>query len=323
MSYDSVVAADSPVAWWKLADGPGSTSAADSSGGAHPLGSVTAVTFGTSGTPAGISPNTCGTFNGTSSDASETGYDGPASGAFSIEIWINCNSLSEGNFATFFSQGNPGSSSHGWILQNDFGSLSFGIGTGAGVVNVSGGSLPATGWVHLVGTCDGTTTGALYVNGASAGTAAVSAFGASGGQGIHAGNEDGSANFFAGLICEAAVYSVALTPTQVSNHYTAGITPAPPPPAGGITVGTTPVQLAGAGAHPAARWSGSLRITNGTTAIYLGGPNVTPSNGFQVAANATWPPAGSLPAPLFPGDQVWACTASSTSTVQAFQTGGS
>lgn len=82
------------------------------------------------------------------------------------------------------------------------------------------------------------------------------------------------------------------------------------------TVGTTPVLLASApsNAYPGA--VGWFYLTNGSgAAIFLGASGVTSSNGAQVAASTT------LTGLLFPGDAVYACTASSTSTVGVLQTG--
>lgn len=96
--------------------------------------------------------------------------------------------------------------------------------------------------------------------------------------------------------------------------------PAAPAPAltGGIVVGTTPVLLASsATAADALIPSGECYITNGTTAIYLGGSAaVNTSNGFLIAASANAPVIH-----LFPGDQVFAVAASGTSTVHVTQTG--
>lgn len=61
---------------------------------------------------------------------------------------------------------------------------------------------------------------------------------------------------------------------------------------------------------------GWFYITNGSgTAIYLGGPSVSSSNGAQLPASTT------LSGYLFQGDQVYAATASSTSTVGVLTTG--
>ena len=93
------------------------------------------------------------------------------------------------------------------------------------------------------------------------------------------------------------------------------------PPAGtpgkGIIVSTTPVLLASSTAAADMLPSGTCYITNGAAAIYLGGSaNVNTSNGLQILPTANAPGI-----PMFPSDQVWACTASGTSTVYVYQTG--
>ena len=93
------------------------------------------------------------------------------------------------------------------------------------------------------------------------------------------------------------------------------------PPAGtpghGVIVGTTPVLLASSAPAADMQPSGTCYITNGAAAIYLGGSaHLTTGNGLQILATAN-----AVPVPLFPGDQVWACTASGTSTVYIYQTG--
>ena len=95
--------------------------------------------------------------------------------------------------------------------------------------------------------------------------------------------------------------------------------PGAPPPAltGGIIVGTTPVLLASSAAAADMLPSGTCYITNGAAAIYLGGSvNVNTSNGLQILPTANAPGVA-----LYPGDSIWACTASGTSTVYAYQTG--
>ena len=88
-------------------------------------------------------------------------------------------------------------------------------------------------------------------------------------------------------------------------------------PGKGIIVGTTPVLLASSGAAADIQPSGTCYITNGATAIYLGGSaNVNTGNGLQIL-----PTANAVPVPLFGGDTIWAVTASGTSTVYVYQTG--
>jgi hypothetical protein len=104
---------------------------------------------------------------------------------------------------------------------------------------------------------------------------------------------------------------------QATPGYLGPSTSPPGPSTGGIVVGTTPVLLASSAAAADMYPSGECYITNGVTPIYLGGSaNVNTSNGFPVGASASAPPIH-----LYPSDQVWAVTASGTSTVYVTQTG--
>lgn len=105
-------------------------------------------------------------------------------------------------------------------------------------------------------------------------------------------------------------------PAQVRPGFQQPFTP-PAPPASGILVGDEPVLLgSSAPAGDTFIPSGTCYITNGSTAIYLGGgANLTTSNGLLLAANA------STAVPVFPGDTLYAVTASGTSTVHVTQTG--
>lgn len=82
------------------------------------------------------------------------------------------------------------------------------------------------------------------------------------------------------------------------------------------TVSTAAVLVA---AVPASQGSSgavsSVYLANtGAVTVYLGGVNVSSSNGAAVAAN------GTLTLSLFSGDQLYAVTASSSSTLTVLQT---
>lgn len=84
----------------------------------------------------------------------------------------------------------------------------------------------------------------------------------------------------------------------------------------GIVVGTTPVLLGSCPAIAGPFAQGQLVLISGGAPIFLGGGSaVTATSGAQVAANTTFR------APLYPGDQIWACTATGTSAVTVLQTG--
>jgi len=88
---------------------------------------------------------------------------------------------------------------------------------------IPGGDLGGANWIHLVGTYDGAKWN-LYRNGVqvASAAAAVGAVPVSNGDWAIGCTGQGWANNFAGTIDEPAVYSTALTPSQVATHYLAG-----------------------------------------------------------------------------------------------------
>jgi hypothetical protein len=91
------------------------------------------------------------------------------------------------------------------------------------------GSQQTTNWTYLVSTYDGTNWN-LYVNAQLVGQGAdtAGAINFSDPWAIGAGSADGFSRFFQGTICQVAMYTNALTPAQVLNHYYEGELNAPP-----------------------------------------------------------------------------------------------
>jgi DNA-binding beta-propeller fold protein YncE len=75
---------------------------------------------------------------------------------------------------------------------------------------------------HVVGTYDGTTQ-RLYINGAQSVSAALTGAITANTNALYIGSWNGSSEFYRGTADEVAVYSTALTASQVLNHYNAGI----------------------------------------------------------------------------------------------------
>src|SRR4029077_6512705 len=73
---------------------------------------------------------------------------------------------------------------------------------------------------HLVGTYDGSKM-QFYVNGTAQNTGTAATMNLTYGS-AYIGN-DGSGDYFGGIIDEVAIYNVTLTATQVTNHYNAGL----------------------------------------------------------------------------------------------------
>ena len=230
MSYDSVIAAASPAAWWKLADGSGST-AADSSGHGW-TGSASNVTFGEASTP--VAGNTTALFNGSNSSITTSWVPGGLS-ALTIEIWANLDGMSLPSYPVFFDNGTPWADNNGAEMHIESGDLRFRIGNGSTFADVFTGSLPASGWAYVVGTYDGANAH-LYMDATLLGSSPLTGnIGVSGYTSSFIGYGAGGLSSWPGLLAECAVYSYALTPTQVAAHYAAA--------SGSTPSGTVPVLM--------------------------------------------------------------------------------
>ena len=86
------------------------------------------------------------------------------------------------------------------------------------------GTLVAGRTYHVVGTYDGTTE-RLYVNGRQVASAALSGVADTTISGLRIASWDGTQQFFAGTIDEAAVYNKALSASQVAAHFAASQLP--------------------------------------------------------------------------------------------------
>ena len=133
----------------------------------------------------------------------------------------------------------------------------------------------ANQWQQVAMTYNGTTA-TLYRNGASVGSASLTATVTPSANPLRWGDALTGGldqNFLSGWIDEPAIYGSALSATEINNHYKAAITtpPTPPgPPTGlGATGGQKQVALSWTGSQGAA----SYNVYRGTTA---GGEGVTP-----------------------------------------------
>ena len=91
-----------------------------------------------------------------------------------------------------------------------------------------------------------------------------------------------------------------------------------------VVVGTAPTLLVSAPAAggPTLGPVGWFALTNGTTALtYLGGTNVSTSNGYPLGTAPTGQNPSTLTGFLFPNDSLYGVVASSTITVDVLQMG--
>jgi concanavalin A-like lectin/glucanase superfamily protein len=217
-AYASVIAADNPVSWWRL-DEPSGTTAADQKG-------INPGTYhaGTTLSAASLLPmdsDAATAFDGVKGYVSmphTTSMD--LTSGFSLEVWIKPNAIpASGIFNSVMTK--PES----YSLQFNGPQLEFTIiqsGTRYRLKAPSG-AIVAGNTYHVVATYDGTTR-RLYVNGTQVSSSALTGGASVTTSGLYLGSWNGSQEFFNGTIDEPALYSTALTTTQVARHYQAGTT---------------------------------------------------------------------------------------------------
>jgi hypothetical protein len=232
-SYPSAIIGDHPVSYWRLDETSG-TIAGDQTV-ANPGTYVGSPTLGAASLVPGEPANSAVGFNGTTSDV-RVGQAGTLNltSTLSLEAWIKPTSLPPaGSLASIVAK--PQS----YALQLDGPLLELTV-VESGLrmrVQAPAGTIVAGKAYYVVGTFDGTTE-RLYVNGAQVASVALGGSADLSIGGLYIAAWDGTKEFFAGTIDEAAVYSKALSATQVTAHYAA----AKPPLAAPTGLAATPVS---------------------------------------------------------------------------------
>ena len=216
--YACQVIADGPTAFWRLGETSG-TSAADSSGNNH-WGTYTGgYTQGQTPGPLSGDATSATLFNG--STGYVTNNDAALNGTFaaiSVEAWVKTSTSSTSDVV-------DDSNATGYELQlNANGSYTFYVGNSPTLNATSN----ATGyndgkWHNVVGTYDGTTI-KIYVDGVNTGrylwTGSVPASGSP----FYIGRQTSATpQYLNGTVGDVAVYSKALTASQIANHYVLGV----------------------------------------------------------------------------------------------------
>lgn len=219
-AYPDVVGGTANLqSYWRLDDSSGLT--VQDQKGSNPA-VQSGVTFGVPGALQDGVDHGFG-FNGSSSFV---GANPSAPASVSVELWVDLNSTkSPGNFHTLFSD-SSNDYSNGFTLAMDSGNhatVTF-CGSGGNAVLSGSGTLPLHAWTYVAATFDNASrAAALYINGAvvATGTLAGSiSYDNSNGY-IMLGSRDQttSGSFLDGALDEVALYSRALSASEIQTHY--------------------------------------------------------------------------------------------------------
>jgi len=240
--YGAIVAADSPVAYWRLDEPDGSGTAVDAVGsfdGTYTAGAGTVLY----GVPAGI-PKTTDPAVGLENGATVQVPFAPELNSvttWSVETWVQPTSLGAngGDYRVVLSSeyhlynATTPNQNDGWyIYQQPNNTFAF-VPLPANAF-ITAGSIVANNWYHLVITDDGVNF-RFYVNGVLATAPYPASDFIANGAGINAdgtaaitpglGNtvlgqrDDFAFNTFEGTVDDTAIYNYALTPAQVYSHF--------------------------------------------------------------------------------------------------------
>jgi hypothetical protein len=229
--YESVVLADSPAAYWRLADTSGTTAATRSG---TPAGTYAgAPALGVGGATADGDPAVA--FDGSTQSISLGDvYDYSGTPSFSVEMWIKPGTANQNSWQaladkTVYRSGNDRDGWAIWIapandadplwqsrLQFDRWSGTTQHGQPSG-----GTKLQAGLWYHVVCTYDGTTS-RVYVNGALDKSRATTLSIPNTAAILRLAGAQGAPDAFGGAMDDVAIYPSALSAARVTAHYNAG-----------------------------------------------------------------------------------------------------
>jgi fibronectin type 3 domain-containing protein len=231
-TYGGVVVADGPDLFWRLGETAGS-GAVDASGNNMGGTYAAGVTRGVAGAVAGTSDTAIST-NGATSGIVYSAVSGGSPAAFSEELWFKTASTTGGKLIGFGSSSNVTSASYDkHVYLGVDGKLRFGVNSGGAQVITSPNAYNNNVWHHVVATQDGSGM-KLYVDGVQVASGSVTTnqnltgFWRVGGDNLSGWPSRPTTDYFSGSIDEVAVYTKALTATQVQTHYALGTNGTPP-----------------------------------------------------------------------------------------------
>jgi hypothetical protein len=274
--YGAVVAADQPVAYWRLDEANGAATATDAVGSFDGTYTPNAgsITYGV--LPPGIPNDTDPAItlaNGATIQVPFAPELNPTT-PWSVETWVNPSSLGAngGDYRVVLSSEynlypDP---YNGWYIYQQPNNT-FAFVPEPGNYFLSAGSLVASNWYYLVITDDGTNFN-MYINGVLAvapypvagadfipNGAGINPDGTAGitsglGNTVLGQRTDGAFNTFEGTIDDTAIYKYALSPLQIQNHF----------------LNTTHVSIASYGSNVVISWPvGTLQSATNVSGPYL------------------------------------------------------
>lgn len=231
-SYSNAVMALNPVAYWPLEETnqppPRPFATNEGTAGSAYNGSYSGIiTLGIPGALPGNS-DTAASFSGAGVVDIPFGSKLSIQAPFSVEVWaLSTNTGS----ACVVSAGHFGSPRAGWLLYNNVGSLwDFRLYNQNGAnlsLELPSGGTADTNWHHIVAVFDGV-NGTLYVDGALvAGPTAATGYVPDPDGDLNIGQRADGSFQFTGGIDEVAIYTNALSASDVAAHYSNGTNTAP------------------------------------------------------------------------------------------------
>lgn len=235
MTYAAVVAADSPVAWWKLNEASGSSFVDSGSGTAANLNLTGSNLLysqeGLDGLDAG--GGTSIFWGGTNAYMSigslPSKLQFASASNFTIEAWVAIDPVKTSPGAAVVTESYSGDGNVRYMLGFSDGNAqtrkpSFGWYNGTWRLVQSPDSLDDGSWHHLVGTYDGGANQLeLWVDGVSKGTLTPGGVQPTGTESFYVARrwDNGNDQFFTGWVDEVAMYNTKLTSTRISAHFAA------------------------------------------------------------------------------------------------------
>lgn len=185
------------------------------------------------------SGDTAVAFDGTSAQQMQMPFNPALNplGAFTVEAWVNPAvsppPATQSALAAVLSYGHLGDPRSGWLIYQAAGGWNLRMYNHNGLnaaLNITGGGAPVAGaWHHLVAVYDGT-NGYVYVNGVLGAQGAATGYYPNVDGNFSVGTRSDSAFHYNGAVDEVALYTNALTATEIQAHYQNGVNPSPATP---------------------------------------------------------------------------------------------